>query len=84
MGNDDSGGSSHGNIYNRILSTFLNELDGIAVANSSSSLSSFVLVIVACKSLDILDEALIRPGSVISFTPFNLLFILFKDDCNTM
>jgi SpoVK/Ycf46/Vps4 family AAA+-type ATPase len=68
----DSGESSHGNIYNRILSTFLNELDGISLPTISSSssnslhsrdvLSQFVFVIVACKTLDVLDDALIRPG----------------------
>ena len=65
---DDQEESSHGNIYNRILSTFLNELDGISVPSSSGASSGgnvehqFVFVIVACKSLDNLDDALIRPG----------------------
>jgi SpoVK/Ycf46/Vps4 family AAA+-type ATPase len=67
---DDSEGGSHGNIYNRILSTFLNELDGISVPSTSVSSSStssslennYVFVIVACKSLHNLDDALIRPG----------------------
>jgi SpoVK/Ycf46/Vps4 family AAA+-type ATPase len=56
---------SHGNIYNRILSTFLNELDGISVAGSTSDdieHSNTVIVIATCKSLESLDEALIRPG----------------------
>jgi SpoVK/Ycf46/Vps4 family AAA+-type ATPase len=67
---DDNESGSHGNIYNRILSTFLNELDGISVPSTSLSSSSsssslennYVFVVVACKSLDNLDDALIRPG----------------------
>jgi len=69
-------GDASSNIQSRILSTFLNELDGIVGlgassdrSNSGSSSSrrddgneSRVLVIIACQSIDRLDEALIRPG----------------------
>ena len=59
-----------GGVGSRVLSTFLNELDGISVSNTLSkgrekcSLPSpeGVLVVVACNDIDILDPALIRPG----------------------
>lgn len=42
----------------RILSTFLNELDGVQGMNESSN----ILVIVACQDIHRLDDALIRTG----------------------
>jgi SpoVK/Ycf46/Vps4 family AAA+-type ATPase len=70
-GNQDADGDSHsmsatsGNIGNRILSTFLNELDGVTGERNHQyviSNDSQVFVIAACSSLELLDEALIRPG----------------------
>jgi len=63
-GDGDDGTS---NLYGRILSTFLNELDGISSGSyldtvASSSRSAPVLILVACTSLESLDEALVRPG----------------------
>lgn len=44
----------------RILSTFLNELDGIA--STDQAFSNNIVVIVACVDIKTLDDALIRPG----------------------
>lgn len=54
---DSSGDSSHGSLSNRVLSTFLNALDGVEGSTPGS-----LFVIAACLDLDSLDEALIRPG----------------------
>lgn len=49
-----------GNSFNsRVLSTFLNELDGI-----TRSPQFDILMIIACKNKDDLDEALIRSGRI--------------------
>jgi len=45
-------------LQTRVLSTFLNELDGITGAAGDGGL----LVLVACNDLSVLDEALLRPG----------------------
>ena len=52
---DDSNG-----LHARVLSTFLNELDGAVMRTSDGE--GGILVIVACESLDALDPALVRPG----------------------
>lgn len=44
----------------RVLSTFLNELDGITTENNDEE--GGVLVVVTCSSISLLDDALIRPG----------------------
>lgn len=61
---DHDSSSSGGSIGNRVLSTFLNELDGISSLPSSSSHEAAytIFVVAACTSLDHLDEALLRPG----------------------
>ena len=65
---DDGGSGDDGtsNLYGRILSTFLNELDGISSGTffdaEDSTANAQVLILVACASLDSLDEALLRPG----------------------
>eukprot|EP01034_Spumella_vulgaris_P023780 gene23780-30048_t len=56
-GGDDSSAGLHG----RILSTFLNELDGVA-GGGGGGFESSVLVLVASNDLSTLDEALLRPG----------------------
>ena len=52
--------SNDGGVGTRVLSTFLNELDGIAGGGKQSR--GDVLVIVACSSVSNLDGALTRPG----------------------
>jgi SpoVK/Ycf46/Vps4 family AAA+-type ATPase len=56
-GGDDTSSGLHG----RILSTFLNELDGVA-GGGTGGFESSVLVLAACSDLSTLDEALLRPG----------------------
>eukprot|EP00606_Chrysophyceae_sp_TOSAG23-5_P001268 GSChrysophyteH2.ASY1.ANO1.1200.1 assembled CDS len=50
-----SGSASH-DLGARVLSTFLNELDGVTGGQPN------LVVIIACSSLHSLDEALVRPG----------------------
>ncbi len=66
---DDSTGSA--GLHSRVLSTFLNHLDGISAATVTGSISKdradaasdgSVLVICACSNADDLDDALVRPG----------------------
>ena len=59
--------SSDSSLGNRALATFLNELDGISSSSSSTNsgsevLSSYVLILVACKDISAVDDALLRPG----------------------
>ena len=54
-----AGGDSDSGVSARVLSTFLNELDGISTINKKGS---EVLVIAACTELSSLDNALLRPG----------------------
>jgi SpoVK/Ycf46/Vps4 family AAA+-type ATPase len=72
-GSEDSSTTSSGNIGNRILSTFLNELDGIgselAVKEGTTGKpgsregdEQIVFVVVSCSDVQQLDEALVRPG----------------------
>lgn len=57
----NAGDTSH-EMNTRVLSTFLNELDGVTSGFSILSNEDTVLVIVACQNLQRLDSALIRPG----------------------
>lgn len=55
------------NLHNRVLSTFLNELDGILShagqhAARRAAYEDVVLVVVVCRDQNMLDEALVRPG----------------------
>ena len=68
-GDSEGGGETSNGLHGRILSTFLNELDGIMSATTSTSSDSGgggggqpVLVIAACQDVGNLDEALVRPG----------------------
>jgi len=61
-GNDDDGGEElQSDLQGRVLSTFLNELDGVHSTKSTDRESS-VLVLVACRHIHQLDDALLRPG----------------------
>ncbi|TMW67677.1 hypothetical protein Poli38472_011297 [Pythium oligandrum] len=62
FGGDDGGGDGSG-VYARILSTFLNEMDGVGAARQQSQASE-ILVIAATNRLEALDAALIRPGRI--------------------
>jgi transitional endoplasmic reticulum ATPase len=53
-GGGGAGGSGSG-MENRILSTLLNEMDGIAVATD-------ILVVATTNRIDMIDDALLRPG----------------------
>lgn len=59
-------GSTSNGLHGRILSTFLNELDGIISGpqegGGRDEGSQQVLVIAACQDVTHLDEALVRPG----------------------
>eukprot|EP01032_Pedospumella_encystans_P013211 gene13211-15223_t len=73
---DASDSSTSSGLHGRILSTFLNELDGIVSSGSNNNSdndiedgeqgkeqgSQQVLVIAACQDIANLDEALVRPG----------------------
>jgi SpoVK/Ycf46/Vps4 family AAA+-type ATPase len=67
-GTGDDGGAGGGDVAGRILSTFLNEIDGIHQVVSSNDEEKGeeddrrVVVVVAAPSLQCLDEALLRPG----------------------
>lgn len=54
----EEGGSG---LQNRVLSTLLNELDGVLSGGSDAD-SDCVFVLAACRDLSQLDEALLRPG----------------------
>lgn len=67
---DASDSSTSNGLHGRILSTFLNELDGIVSGpksgeGSRDEGSQQVLVIAACQNVAHLDEALVRPGYAI-------------------
>lgn len=54
------GASSGDSVQERVLSTLLNEMDGIGVAAAGSQRN--VLVIGATNRRDLIDDALLRPG----------------------
>ncbi len=56
--------SSHSSLQNRVLSTLLNELDGVlsSTIDACSRVEDLVFVLAACKEVESLDEALLRPG----------------------
>ena len=57
----DGGGT--GSLQTRILSTFLNELDGVlSQHHCDGDGEDGIIVLAACNNIDILDEALLRPG----------------------
>ncbi|KAG3108429.1 hypothetical protein PI124_g11113 [Phytophthora idaei] len=72
---EGDGGSSGGGVYARVLSTFLNEMDGVGsqrvtassvshTEGSSIADSGGILVVAATNRKDALDAALVRPGRI--------------------
>ncbi|KAG7393092.1 hypothetical protein PHYPSEUDO_012427 [Phytophthora pseudosyringae] len=72
---EGDGGSSGGGVYARVLSTFLNEMDGVGsqrvtassvsrTKGSSATDSGGILVVAATNRKDALDAALVRPGRI--------------------
>jgi SpoVK/Ycf46/Vps4 family AAA+-type ATPase len=59
-GDQSSSDASH-SLHNRVLSTFLNEMDGIGSLDTSNT-EGGVLVLAACNDIDAIDEGLLRPG----------------------
>jgi SpoVK/Ycf46/Vps4 family AAA+-type ATPase len=72
--------STDSGVAGRVLSTFLNELDGISPAGGSASVNGDVLVIVACLNAGNLDPALVRPGRLQHH--FDLGAFYFEDACD--
>ena len=64
------GGGSGDSVQERVLSTVLNEMDGVESSRE-------VLVIGATNRVDLLDEALLRPGSESVSDFFLSVFNLF-------
>ena len=58
MNRENDNSSAASGVQSRILTTLLNEMDGITNAGSSQS----VLVVAATNRLDSIDAALLRPG----------------------
>jgi transitional endoplasmic reticulum ATPase len=61
LNGDQSSSDAGHSLQNRVLSTFLNEMDGI-VSLDTGSTEGGVLVLAACNDIDIIDEGLLRPG----------------------
>jgi SpoVK/Ycf46/Vps4 family AAA+-type ATPase len=58
--NRSDGDEDSTNVHSRILSTFLNEMDGVSSSTSTNAPS--ILVVAATNRLSSLDTALLRPG----------------------
>jgi SpoVK/Ycf46/Vps4 family AAA+-type ATPase len=56
----DEDGGGGGSLQTRVLSTFLNELDGIV--SQDTGVEGGILVLAACTDINVLDDALLRPG----------------------
>ena len=66
-----------GDVHSRILSTMLNEMDGISSTNATSNGHSIdstnrILVMAATNRLSTIDSALLRPGRFEEHVPLNL------------
>uniref|UniRef100_A0A6U3BMV8 AAA+ ATPase domain-containing protein n=1 Tax=Entomoneis paludosa TaxID=265537 RepID=A0A6U3BMV8_9STRA len=58
----DDGDGASGGVMSRLLSTFLNEMDGVSSTAVGSGGSGGVLVVACTNRMDRLDAALLRPG----------------------
>ena len=76
-GDDKDGNGLHG----RVLSTFLNELDGVVARESGPE--SAVLVLAACSEVEALDEALLRPGYALRLDCWLLFNLFYLVVCST-
>jgi SpoVK/Ycf46/Vps4 family AAA+-type ATPase len=61
LNGDQSSSDAGHSLHNRVLSTFLNEMDGI-VSLDDGSTEGGVLVLAACNDIGAIDEGLLRPG----------------------
>lgn len=59
VGKRTLGGGQGNGVEERVLSTLLNELDGVATSSSAD-----VILVAATNRKDLLDEALLRPGRI--------------------
>eukprot|EP00978_Attheya_sp_CCMP212_P021126 scaffold61301_cov45-Attheya_sp.AAC.6 len=62
--NRSDGDEDSTNVHSRILSTFLNEMDGVSSSTSTNAPS--ILVVAATNRLSSLDTALLRPGRYVA------------------
>jgi SpoVK/Ycf46/Vps4 family AAA+-type ATPase len=62
-GDDGHGGSSSGGgVMSRVLSTLLNEMDGVSSSGGGSAAGPKVLIVACTNRLAAIDSALLRPG----------------------
>lgn len=62
VGKRDQSGDDCSGIQQRILSTLLNELDGVGTSEEENEIPSNVILVAATNRPDMIDSALLRPG----------------------